>query len=432
MINDASGRVGSPAAGFAGKYPANKADRNNPYLLRFIFALFCTSILVRFFVNANVLDTVIKYSAEGGSIVEKIHPSTYGLVTVLLATLFSLRIELTAWELRTLRSLMVLVGVIGVMSAFMWSIGHSGSTGYLIDSYVVACVAGALMLCFPPAWRESIGAALIIFIAISACVAVGEFALQKRLLPYAATELSFRPTGLTEHPLILGLFNATAICFVPLTRWKPFAKVGVTIILLLGAFAAGARLASIVAAVCAFAAAFFSKWSSLPGAKSFQLKLLLFIGTAIAIPILLVIMTQVGLVDRFQQGLLDDSAMARVNIYGVFGLVSWSDILFGADIGRIRTLALDYLDLEYIESSLVMFIFQFGLFGTIIFLLFLARTFTVMLSGSSRYAVIGACAFFIIASSNNALSTKTPIVLMIVLLIVAFHGRAGRPKARAQ
>jgi hypothetical protein len=156
------------------------------------------------------------------------------------------------------------------------------------------------------------------------------------------------------------------------------------------------------------------------------------IAVAVAIPVALAVMIQLGLVSRFQGGLFDDSAMARVKIYGLFGLVGWNEILFGADIDRIRTLALEHFDLEFIESSLVMFVFQFGLFGAVIFLLFFARTIFVLLSGAGRYVALGTAVFFIVASSNNALSSKTPIVLMIVLLIVAFHGRSPTTARRAQ
>ena len=82
-------------------------------------------------------------------------------------------------------------------------------------------------------------------------------------------------------------------------------------------------------------------------------------------------------------------------LYRLFDLVSWNEILFGADIANIRHLALFHFDLEYIESSFVMFIFQFGLFGAIIFLLFLVRTYWVLLSGAGRHVIIGTLAFFI-------------------------------------
>jgi hypothetical protein len=397
--------------------------RNNPYLLRFMFGVLWCVVLVRFLLNANLLDLFIKYSAEGGNIVEKIHPSSYGLVAVMAIVLFSFRMELSDWDVRALRAFAVFLAVIGGLMMYLLLMGRSGSAGYLIDSYVMACIVGALLLAFPPAWRMRIGTTLIVFIALSACVAIVEFALQKRLLPYWASETSFRPTGLTEHPLMLGLFCATAISFVPLTRWRPVTMVAVTIILLLGSFAAGARLASLAAVGSALVLFALVEWPPVSAARRLRLKLLMLLGLAVAVPVALATLVQLGLVNRFQAGLFDESAMARVNIYGLFNVVSWDEILFGADIARIRYLAFEYFDLEYIESSLVMFVFQFGLFGTAVFLLFLARTFLVLLSGAGRYVVLGTCVFFLVASSNNALSSKTPIVMMIVLLVVAFHGR---------
>jgi hypothetical protein len=67
----------------------------------------------------------------------------------------------------------------------------------------------------------------------------------------------------------------------------------------------------------------------------------------------------------------------------------------------------------------------------------------VLLSGAGRFVYIGTAAFFVAAFDNNSLSTKTPNILMIMLLIVAFHGgrddipdsRArgrGRPRPRAR
>jgi hypothetical protein len=72
-----------------------------------------------------------------------------------------------------------------------------------------------------------------------------------------------------------------------------------------------------------------------------------------------------------------------------------------------------------------MFVFEFGLFGTIVFLLMMAWTFRVMLSGASRMVWVGTAAFFVIAGSNNSLATKSPIVLMIMLLIIGFHPAAA-------
>ena len=397
-------------------------------VLRYWFAVFWALILMRFVLSANLLDKVVNYSADGGFILAKIHPSTYGIFAVLIATLLSARIELGSWELKALRALITFVAVMTAISIFAVLMGHSGSIGYLLDSYLAASASAALMLFFPQAWREWLGSSLLIFIAASACVALVEFVLHIRFLPYPFEELSFRPTGLAEHPLVLGLFSAVGISFVAASRWTGVAKALTILIMLIGAFASGARVASIVGAASALAAIAFHDWPSASPQTRLRMKAISLLAVALAVPVALAVLFSLGLFARFQNGLIDESALARVNIYRLFDLVSWKEILVGTDIGNIRRLAKFHFDLEFIESSLVMFVFQFGLIGTAILLLFMARTFMVLLSGASRYVYIGTAAFFLIAFGNNSLSTKTPNVLMIMLLIVAFHG--GRVTVR--
>ena len=88
------------------------------------------------------------------------------------------------------------------------------------------------------------------------------------------------------------------------------------------------------------------------------MKAILLLAVALAIPAALIVLPSLGLFERFQNGLIDESALARVNIYRLFELVSWKEILLGTDIANIRCLALCHFDLEFIESSLVMFVFQ--------------------------------------------------------------------------
>jgi hypothetical protein len=403
------------------------SERSSLPLQRYLFALLWVLILARLVLSANALNKVIPYTADGGSTVEKIHPTTYGIFFVLFVQLLTTRIELDDWELRALRALIVFALAIGALAGYTFLVGDITAIGYLIDTYLVACAAGASMLFVPRPWREKLGASLLLFIAVGTCLAVAEYAMKKRFLPYPMDEETFRPTGLSEHPLVLGLYNAVGISFVAVTRWKGFTKACFILLMLLGTFVAGARISSIVAVLSMLLVVALYQSPSMPPDKQFRMKAIVLFGLILAIPAAILALSQFGLLARFQDGLLDNSGMARVNIYGLFELVSWREILFGADVREIGKMALQHFDLEFIESSIVNFVFQFGLFGTIFFLLFMARTFLVLLAGAGREVVVSTLAFFVVAGSNNGLSAKTQIVLMIVLLIVAFH---GPPSAR--
>jgi hypothetical protein len=92
--------------------------------------------------------------------------------------------------------------------------------------------------------------------------------------------------------------------------------------------------------------------------------------------------------------------------------------------------------LEFIESSLIIFIFQFGLIGTLVFLFFLGRTFFVLVAGAQRNIVLATIAFFVIALGNNGLSAKSAMIVMMFILIIAFHdssplSHAAAPQRRA-
>ena len=242
-----------------------------------------------------------------------------------------------------------------------------------------------------------------------------------RFLPYPFEELSFRPTGLSETPLVLGLFNAVGISFVAASRWRGVAKASVIMIMLLGAFASGARVASIVAAASALSVIVLHDWPSTSPQARFCAEDDFAARHSLRRFVAPIVLLSLVSAERFQNGLVDESALARVNIYRLFELGDRMKFCLHR-IGNIRRLALYHFDLEFIESSLVMFVFQFGLFGTVVFLLFLARMFMALLSGAGRYVMIGTAAFFVVAFGNNSLSTKTPNMLMVMLLIVAFHG----------
>src|SRR3954462_6892968 len=93
--------------------------------------------------------------------------------------------------------------------------------------------------------------------------------------------------------------------------------------------------------------------------------------------------------------------------------------LFGGDIAAIRKIAFERFDLQFIESPLIIFMFQFGLFGTVAFLAVLAIVFRRLLAGAAWPVVLGAVTFLGVALGNNTLSSKTSSILLVFMLIEA-------------
>ena len=390
-------------------------------LLRMLYAAFVFFILLRIGLNALILNQFINYTTIEGSTIEKIHPAFYGIGLVALVILFNYRIVLSAQDLGILRAMIVfLAGICGLLLMLSIS-GQSTSSGYILDTYIVACMAAFVMMTLPAQWRSNLGELILLFLILSAIVGIGEFALRTRLLPYAAGEDVFRPTGLSDHPLQLGQWCAVGICFMSVARWKPLFKLMGVVILFVGALASGARIAGVAACV---SCVLFLMLEPIPAPSridAIQRKLMLGIAGLVVLIAVISVMFAAGALSRFESGFVDQSSLARVSIYGVFDYLSWKEFLFGADIARVQRIALDIFGLPFIESSFVIFTVQFGLIGAILFALLLANLFRALLKGRSAIVSLAAIMFFALALTNNALSVKSADILMMTLLTMCDH-----------
>jgi hypothetical protein len=136
-----------------------------------------------------------------------------------------------------------------------------------------------------------------------------------------------------------------------------------------------------------------------------------------------------GALTRLTGGLVDQSSQARVGIYRVFDYLTWNEILFGTDIERVQRIAKDILGLQFIESSPVLFTVQFGLFGAIFFAGLLIYLFRHLLRGRSYIVVFATLMFFVLSLSNNALSTKSADILIMILLMITGQSVGAKPRS---
>lgn len=395
-------------------------------LLRMLYLSFVAFVLLRIGLNALILNQFVNYTTLEGSTIEKIHPAFYGIGLIAVAILLNYRIELSAQDVGILRAIIVfLAGICGLLLMLSVS-GQSTSSGYILDTYIVACMAVFVMMTLPNQWRSNLGELILLFLILSAAVGIAEFALRTRLLPYAAGEDVFRPTGLSDHPLQLGQWCAVGICFLSVARWRPSFKLMGVVILFVGALASGARIASVAACVSCALFLILEPMPARSQVDSIQRKMMLAIAGLIVLIAVIGIMFAAGALSRFEGGFVDQSSLARVSIYGVFDYLSWKEFLFGADIARVQRIALDIFGLPFIESSFVVFTVQFGLIGAILFALLLANLFRALLKGRSAIVMLATVMFFALALTNNALSVKSADILIITLLTMCDHSGWSR------
>lgn len=406
-----------------GAFSASFGRERDRSLWLFLFAMAIGAICLRVLITNPLMNEFVEYTTETGAIYEKIHFGTYALLGVAAIVPLFRPIRLEIWEVAPFRALLFFGFWVLAIAVGLVAIGRGGSAGYLIDSYVAAAAAGLALFMLPLQMRRTAGHIMLAILMASALIGIGEVATGTRFLPYDVGELDFRPTGLMGHPLNQGLMLAAGIGFLAASRFRLSIKLLGAALLLIGVAAAGARTATIMAAVAIFACLMLTRWQNVDAARQPSMKLMVLAFAAIATLPSIGLLIGAGFLDRFEGGLIDESAMARLDVYRVFECVSWADILAGTDIAIIQKIVETRIDLLYIESTPVILIFQLGLPGALFFTGLVVYLFAHLLRLNGRAATIGTAIFFIVALSNNHLSTKMATVTMVVVMLVAFMQR---------
>lgn len=408
------------------KSPIESARRQNALAL---LLLFCTAFafVLRFVVSSEVMNLFVAYTLEAGAFYEKLHFGTYAVLLLLPFALFSRPFLLRGDEIGKFRALVRYSALVLLLVVFMFVTGRAGSSVLLIDTYLVTGAAGLIMLAQNPASRRLLGDITLGVLILSAVIGTIEALTQQRIMPYNAVELVFRPVGLSDHPLALGATCATAVGFVALTRWKTWIRVACIGVLFIGAAASGARMALLVTVIEIFALILLVPWPRLTPRHQRRAKLAVLLVTLGGGAVLIAVMLAAGLLSRFTNTLFDENFFVRVSIYDVFNYVSWQQVMFGMDGTELVRIVQQKLHMPTIESAQVVLILLFGLPVALLFAWLVIAMLWRMLRYAEAAAWIGVGATLAAALSNNTLSSKTPIVMMMIVLVLAYNSNGLKP-----
>jgi len=410
--------------------PASIDLRENALGILFLF-MTVGAFAFRLFVTPDLMNMLMDYTSEGGPFYAKFHLGTYAMGATLAIILASRPLILTGEDVGLFRSLVRYVAVLTGLAVYLVLIGQLSAIGFVIDTYLAAVVAGALLLVQTEQVRRIAATSVLCIMIAGAIIAIGEVTVGHRLMPFTESETAFRATGLSSHPLSLGAHCAVAIGFVPLTRWRIWVKIAAIFVLFIGCVAAGARLALMLSTVEILLLLLFVRWPKLSPRHERQAKLIAFFATIFVGSVLAVLLLSVGLLSRFSS-VVDDNSMARVRIYEVFNHVSWNDILFGMNSADLLRIVNEKVGLPFIESAPVIIIMLQGLPAAIFFTIVVARYILRILRGAPIAAKIGAATFILVDLSNNALANKTPDIILLTILIIGLRGaiRSGPVPAK--
>ncbi len=398
------------------------ARRQNALSLLFLLCL-APAFLLRFCVSPQLMDMVVGYSTDSGAFYEKLHFGTYAVFLLLPLVLFSRPFVLAGDDVGKFRALVRYSALLMMLVLYLLVSGHAGSSVFIIDTYLVAGAAGLIMLALNPSVRRLLGDITLIMLILSAVIGLAEEITKHRFLPYPLVELQFRPIGLSEHPLALGALCATAVGFVALANWRLWVRIAAIFVLLIGCAASGARFALLLTGAEILVLLIFVRWPRLSPRAERQAKVVVLVAALIGGTLLVSALLAAGMLGRFSNTIFDENFFARVTIYEVFTLVDWKDIVFGMKAADLLGIVREQLHLPAIESAPVVLTLLLGLPIALAFVVLVFWMLFRLLRGAPLPAWIGTATFLLAALSNNTLSVKTPVVMMIMVLILAYNSR---------
>jgi hypothetical protein len=375
---------------------------------------------LRFFIPPEVMNLVVNYTSDGGSFLEKLHVGSYLIFLLVPVVLFSRPFYLEGDDIGRFKDLLRFTLLVTLLIVFLMGTGRANAAGLFMDSYVVAGACGLIMLASSRDARVLIGDAVLVMNLVSATIGIFEFLARQRLIYYHFEEEFFRPTALADHPLTFGMTCGASIAFVAMTRWKLWVKLAAIFLLVIATTASGARFALLLTLLEILALVLLVPWTGFTRRNERRAKLAVLLMILAGGALLFAVLGAAGALSRFNDGIVDENFFARTDIYTIFGLVPWQSIVFGADMLDILKIVNTEIGLPYIESSPVYLTFLIGapLAACVFALLF--WLFWRLLRHVAIEAWIGIAVFMGAALSNNMLSTKTPVIAMFVVLILAY------------
>ncbi|HEY0031862.1 MAG TPA: VpsF family polysaccharide biosynthesis protein [Devosia sp.] len=398
--------------------------RQNALTLLFLLGT-ALALTVRINVSAMLMDRVANYTAEGGAFYEKLHLGTYLIFLMLPLVLFSRPFLLWGDEVGKFKALLRFCLIIMGFVIVLFVGGRQGASVFLIDTYLVAGAAGLIVLALGWHARQALGEFILAMLILSATIGIGEAITRKRLLPYDLVELSFRPLGLSEHPLALGTLCAMAVGFVALTRWRIWVRVAAIAVLFVGCVASGARFALLLAVAEIIILLLFLPWPGLAPRYARRAKFGVLVLTLIGGAVMIAVLASAGLLSRFGDTLFDENFFARLTVYQAFTLVGWHEWIFGMPPAELLKLVNTKLNLPFIESAQVVIGLTFGIPLALLFTFVLGWIMLRLLRNAPLAAWIATATFLLAALSNNTLSAKQPIVTIVFVLLLALSARGS-------
>ena len=421
------------AVGLPARQDARGTRRPFIHMLREL--LTALGVVVAFCCSAMLLIHVgYHYGSSGGSPLEKFHPASLLLCAAMVLLFVECGPVATAESLFKHNKLsLIYLACIIYYTIYIVVILNRAST-FVVDTLILPCFVFLLLQRTDDARLRQLAAIIHLVMAINAAIGITEVMFQWRLIPLyledEAVTFDWRATALLGHPLSNAtLTDLYALLLLTGLRgglprslvWPAFS------LQLLALPAFGGRTATVLLAlgVC-----FWILRGALGTLLGQRFRLTTVLMLCFLVPLLglgLSLAAETHYVTTFVDRFVNDegSAETRVKMLSLFDHFSWGDLFIGPDQAMLSGLQIRVGVATGIESFVVAYILQSGIFAAGLVFIGLALFSIEIARALAWQAGVALVVFFALNAGSTGLSSKgTGFVLFVAMLVALARANA--------
>lgn len=375
----------------------------------------------------------VPYVSQGGGAVFKIHLYSYLIIIGFLVVFFNYglkgiyqSLEGFYWVWFSALSCVFFVITYGLVMH-----GMSGMA-YIINTFLSPLLFIPILASLSGNQKQVMLKVIAYLILINSLLAIIEYLFSFRLVSVEFKEFSFfRSTALLSHPLNNALITASvALIVASRTKIPGFVYV---LILSLSLFAFGGRASLGIFIITVFIALLVLIWASIVKGVTGNKQVVAFTMLMVYLSFFcgVFILVESNISERIISKLyIDGSASARVDVFYLLTQLSYSEWVFGASEQLVESIEF-YIGIGVIENYLIGWLFTFGLLGSIPLFYSVFCPLSYLFLKGCYLERLSVFSFVVIGVSNNSLTTKTPILLLLfTCLYSSIDLRKGRIEYR--
>jgi len=380
----------------------------------------------------------IPYSSPGGSYLVKFHPSSY---LILLAAMLALAKATDRVKFqRAIREESWLIFYLGALLMVMLYTAYRfgfGGAGFYIDTLLIPGILAVILLMGTERHQRLVFYVLVVLSVVNSILGLVESATEWHMITYTiegepAKEEYFRATALSNHPLESAQ-RTVAMLFAAFVLPLGFRVVCIPV-LMLSLLAFGSRSALVLGVV------FMMIWLIMVVVNLLYTRRLSINWLIISIPLLIAVVgIGIGIAVWLELGnrifetlFWDESAASRIESVLLVNELSTDQLLLGIGADGLAALESAHGHWFNIENFWVVLLLQLGVIMFCLFAAGLLSIFFFLARKGPLVVRLSVLAYLIAASSNDALSHKTPNLGIVVATWIGAtavwrkeHGQSG-------